>query len=183
MASRRKSRYKKINPCYFVFCEGETEEEYVKFLKRNHRIPIAINAKRTGDNISQQFINSYLSTKTKHEKDKIFLMFDLDVKEKLEKLRRLIGILLASNPCFELWFLLHHKEQRANISSNKCIGALKKVKIWTNYKKGQLDENQKKKLINFCDKAIERSHELNLYKNPSTSVDKFIRCLNEAKKS
>lgn len=180
MASRRKSRGKRINPTYFVFCEGETEEEYVKYLRSVYRIPIEINSKRTGDKISQGFINSYLNTKTRHKKDEIFLMFDLDVEGTLEKLRELTGILLASNPCLELWFLLHHKEQRASISTTNCIRALQN--IWPNYEKGQLTENQKRELIEFLDVAIERSHQLNLHENPSTSVVKFIGYLNEAKR-
>lgn len=80
MASRRKSRGKRINPTFYVFCEGQTEEEYIKFLRSKYRIPIEINSKRAGDSISQRFINSYLRTKTRHKKDQIFLMYDLDVE-------------------------------------------------------------------------------------------------------
>ena len=48
MGSRRQSRGKRINPTYFVFCEGETEEEYVKYLRSVFRIPIEINSKKLG---------------------------------------------------------------------------------------------------------------------------------------
>lgn len=33
MSKRRKSKGKQINPTYWVFCEGETEKEYVSFLR------------------------------------------------------------------------------------------------------------------------------------------------------
>ncbi len=181
MASRRKSRGKRINPTYFVFCEGESEEEYVKFLRSVYRIPIEINSKRTGDRISQRFINGYLNTKTRHKKDEIFLMFDLDVEGTLESLNELNGILLASNPCLELWFLLHHNEQRAHISATNCTRALQE--IWPNYEKGKLTENQKRQLLEFLATAIDRSHQLRRHENPSTSVNEFIRYLEEAKRT
>ena len=115
MASRRKPRGKRINPTFFVFCEGKTEEEYVKFLRNVHRIPIEINSKRAGDSISQRFINNYLKSKTQHKKDEIFLMYDLDVEGTLDRLNDLEGILLVSNPCITLCFLLHHREHSDNI--------------------------------------------------------------------
>ncbi len=178
MASRRKSRGKRINPTYFVFCEGETEEEYVKYLRSVFRIPIEINSKRTGDSISKRFINGYLNTKTRHAKDKIFLMFDLDVDGTLQKLRELGGILLASNPCLELWFVLHHRDQSANISSSNCIRTLKE--IWPNYQKGKLTESQKRELIENINEAKARAQQLRCHDNPSTSVDLLIGYLEQA---
>ncbi|MEP1095128.1 MAG: RloB family protein [Cyclobacteriaceae bacterium] len=181
MASRRKPRGKRINPTYFVFCEGESEEEYIRFLRSVYRIPIEINSKRTGDRISQRFINGYLKTKTKHKKDEIFLMFDLDVEGTLEKLNELNGILLTSNPCLELWFVLHHREQRAHISTTNCIRTLQE--IWPNYEKGRLEENQKRELLEFLVLATERSNQLQPHANPSTTVNEFIRYLENAKRS
>ena len=57
MARRRKQpRGKKINPTLFVFCEGETEESYVNFLKSKFRIPsIQIHAKVGGNNITSDY--------------------------------------------------------------------------------------------------------------------------------
>ncbi len=181
MASRRKSRGKRINPTYFVFCEGESEEEYIKFLRSVYRIPIEINSKRAGDKISQRFINGYLKTKTRHKKDEVFLMFDLDVEGILEKLNELNGILLTSNPCLELWFVLHHREQRAHISTTNCIRTLQE--IWPNYDKGRLAENQKRELLEFLVLAIERSKQLQCHNNPSTTVNEFIRYLENTKRT
>lgn len=181
MASRRISKGKKINPTYFVFCEGETEEEYVKYLRSVFRIPIEINSKKTGNSISKRFINGYLKTKTRHKKDEVFLMFDLDVDGTLEKLNELDGILLASNPCLELWFIIHHKEQRANLTSANCIRALKE--IWPNYEKGKLSETEKKELLELLEVAKERAEQLTCHENPSTSVNVFINYLEQANKN
>lgn len=178
MASRRQSRGKRINPTYFVFCEGETEEEYIKYLRSVFRIPIEINSKRTGSGISKRFINGYLKTKPRHKKDEIFLMFDLDIDGVLEKLVELEGIVLASNPCLEIWFLLHFREQRASISTENCIRTLKEV--WPNYEKGQLTQSQKRNLIEFLNEAKNRAEQLNCHNNPSTSVNIFIDYLEDA---
>ena len=124
MASRRKSRGKQINPTFYVFCEGQSEEEYIRFLKRKYRVPIEIAPKVAGDSISSRYIKRYLNTKNKHPKDRVFFMYDLDKDGVLEKLKQMEGMLLVSNPCLELWFLLHHQDQRANISSSNCIRSL-----------------------------------------------------------
>ena len=178
MASKRKSRGKKINPTYFVFCEGETEEEYVKYLRSVFRIPIEINSKKTGSSISKRFINSYLKNKPRHKKDEIFLMFDLDVDGILDRLNQLDGILLASNPCLELWFVLHFRDQRANISASNCLRIL--LEIWPNYEKGKLSQTQKYALIERVNEAKERAEQLNCHNNPSTSVNVFIGYLDDA---
>lgn len=109
--SRKHPKWKKIRPTFFVFCEGETEEQYVKILKSHYRIPIEIDSKKAGHSISQKYINSYKKSKFTHKKDKTFLLYDIDVQGILTKLKAIKdSILLASNPCIELWFLLHFKE-------------------------------------------------------------------------
>ena len=180
MASKRRPRGKRINPTFFVFCEGQTEEEYVKFLRSVYRIPIEINSKRAGDKISKSFINNYLRTKTRHKKDEIFLMYDLDVEGTLDRLNTIDRILLVSNPCIELWFLLHFRDQRANISTSKCIRALEDSS--PNYQKGKLTDNLKRILIDSVNDAILRSEQLNNHDNPSTTVKEFIEHLESAKR-
>lgn len=181
MASRRKSRGKRINPTFYVFCEGQTEEEYIKFLRSKYRIPIEINSKRAGDSISQRFINSYLRTKTRHKKDQIFLMYDLDVDGTLTRLNDLDGTLLVSNPCIELWFLLHHQDQRANISTANCVRVLRD--ICPDYAKGKLSDSLKTSLIEAIDDAVNRAEQLNRFDNPFTSVNDFISELERVKQS
>lgn len=179
MTSKRKSKGKKINPTFYVFCEGQTEEEYVKFLRSVYRIPIEIDSKRSGNDISKRYINSYLRAKTQHKKDKIFLMYDLDVDGVLRKLRELNETLLVSNPCIELWFLLHYRDQRANISGANCKRAL--CKQCPDYEKGKLTNNIKQKLIDDLTVAKQRSQQLNRHNNPSTTIDTFIDELDQAK--
>lgn len=107
----RNSKGMTMRPNFFVFCEGKTEITYVKFLRSVFRVPIQVVTKKSDSSISVDFIErskrDYVLTKN----DQTFLMFDLDVKGLLEHLQRIPQVtLLVSNPCVELWFLLHYED-------------------------------------------------------------------------
>ena len=53
MSKRPASRGKKIKPHFWVFCEGETEEAYISFLRSQYRIPIEIVPKTVGNKITE----------------------------------------------------------------------------------------------------------------------------------
>ena len=38
MSKRNKPKGKRINPTYWVFCEGKTEETYVAYLRTKYRL-------------------------------------------------------------------------------------------------------------------------------------------------
>ena len=165
-----------MKPNFFVFCEGETEIAYVKFLRSLYRAPIQVITKKGKSNISEDFIvkskNEYVQT----EQDKVFLMYDLDVDGMLEQLQKIPNAeLLVSNPCVELWFLLHYQEQKTEISSDKCIKKMQKVS--KEYKKGMLSEDQKSVLAGNKDLAIKRAKFMAEYQNPSTTVYKLLLLL------
>ncbi len=106
--SPRRSKGKLIRPTFFVFCEGETEEAYICFLRNRYRIPIEIKTKVAKNNISQQYVKRILKSLHKDVKDNYFLLYDLDVPEMHSRLQSIKNtILLVSNPCIELWFILH----------------------------------------------------------------------------
>ena len=162
-----------MKPNFFVFGEGETEIAYVKFLRSLYRAPIQVIPKKGKSNISEDFIvkskNEYVQT----DQDKVFLMYDLDVDGMLEQLQKIPNTeLLVSNPCIELWFLLHYQDQKTEISSDKCIKKLQKVS--KEYKKGTLSEEEKKMLAENRELAVERAIKLAEYQNPSTMVYKLL---------
>ena len=161
---------------FFVFCEGETEMAYVKFLRSLYRAPIQVIPKKGKSNISEDFIvkskNEYVQT----DQDKVFLMYDLDVDGMLEQLQKIPNAeLLVSNPCMELWFLLHHQDQKSEISSDRCIKKLQKFS--NEYKKGILSEEEKTFLAEKKDLAIERAKNMIGYQNPSSTVYKLLEKL------
>jgi len=179
MGSKRSpSKGKKINPHYWVFCEGETEAAFVAHLRSKLRVPIEIVTKVIGNRITQRLINSHKQGKPIDPKDKDFLIYDADVPVTLERLKAIkSAILIASNPSIELWFLLHYKNQSANISTNDCIRELCNRNRNT-YKKGVIDSRLEMKLTESCEKACERAKGLYLFDNPSTNMYVFIEELN-----
>ena len=165
-----------MKPNFFVFCEGETEIAYVKFLRSLYRAPIQVIPKKGKSNISEDFIikskNEYVQT----EQDKVFLMYDLDIDGMLEKLQKIPNAeLLVSNPCVELWFLLHYQEQKTEISSDKCIKKLQKVS--KEYKKGTLSEEDKEVFAKNKKLAVERAKALDVFSNPSTTIYRLLDLL------
>ena len=162
-----------MKPNFFVFCEGETEIAYVKFLRSLYRAPIQVIPKKGKSNISEDFIvkskNEYVQT----DQDKVFLMYDLDVDGMLEQLQKISNAeLLVSNPCVELWFLLHYQEQKAEITSEKCVQKYQKVS--KGYKKGVLSEEEKEVFTKNRESAIDRAKKLAAFQNPSTTVFKLL---------
>ncbi|MCH8568705.1 MAG: RloB family protein [Balneolales bacterium] len=122
MSRRRKSKGKRINPTYWVFCEGLTEKAYVSFLRSKYRLPIEIIPKVSGSNITDTFIKKSKQGKPTHPKDKDFLLYDGDVSETIEQLNKVKDVkLILSTPSIELWFLYHYKNQKAHISTDECI--------------------------------------------------------------
>jgi hypothetical protein len=181
MKSKRISKLKEIRPTFFVFCEGETEESYIKYLRSQYRLPVEIVSKKKGSGINTRFINNFKSNYTKHRKDETFLVYDSDIPEIIEKLKQIKDTkLLLSNPCFEIWYLLHCQEQTAELTSNKCLSELEKH--LKNYKKGTLDSSLKRTLSLNKDIAIKRAECLNANGNPSTSIYVLIKKLDTAKK-
>jgi hypothetical protein len=86
--------------------------------------------------------------------------------------------LLLSNPCFELWLLLHIEEQKNEISSAALIKKLKKSSsIWKSYEKSTFSEPQQSFLKDNTDIAVGRAKKLEDLKNPSTGIYKLVELL------
>ena len=178
--NKRVSKGKKIRPTFFVFCEGETEEAYIKYLRSAYRLPIEIDSKVAGNEVSDRYITNYKQQKTIHAKDKTFLIYDCDVEPVLQKLKKIKdACLLYSNPCFEIWYLLHYQNQTAGLTSDECVSKLKNH--ISGYKKGFFDDKLKAKMINNKSESISRAKALTDFCNPSTNVYQFVEELDVIK--
>ena len=174
----RISKGKQMKPNFFVFCEGETEIAYVKFLRSLYRVPIQVIPKKSKSNISEDYIERSKNEYVRTGQDRVFLMYDLDVDGLLEHLLKIPNAeLLVSNPCIELWFLLHYQEQKVEITSEKCIQKLHKVT--KGYRKGGLSEEEKKVLAENRELAVDRAKKQAEYHNPSTTVFKLLEKLED----
>ena len=175
---QRVSKGKTMRPNYFVFCEGETEKAYVSILRAHYRAPIQIIAKKTLLNITPDLVNRVKAAYVCTKNDRTFLMYDLDVTSMLERLRRIPGAtLLCSNPCIELWLLLHHADQKKSLTSKECVDRL--VSHVPSYRKGTIDAGLKQTLLTTKAMAVERARRSEIYENPSTTVYKLIEALDD----
>ena len=174
----RLSKEKQMKPNFFVYCEGKTEIAYIKFLRSLYRVPIQVIPKKGKSNISKDDIENSKRDYVTTNQDKTFLMFDLDVAGVLEHLQKIPDAeLLVSNPCVELWFLLHYQEQKSKLTSKKCI---QKLQSFTkDYKKGVLSEEEKNVLAANRDVAIKRAKLLEEYDNPSTTIYRLLELLKD----
>ena len=177
---RDKSVSRKMKPVFLVFCEGETEENYVDFIRRQYKSPIKIVPKTEGNTISQRIISKRQNELklSKDERISTFLMYDLDVAPLVEKLKSCHAVWLCSNPCVELWFLLHSHAQTAELTTEQCLHNLQKMNdIWQNYQKPLLTDAQKKFLWENKTIAVEHAKNLSESANPSSSVYKLIEAI------
>lgn len=177
MSKRKKSTGKLIKPQIWVFCEGETERAYVDFLRSKYRIPIEVVCHVAGNSITEAAINKYKQSKPAHPKDRQFLLYDGDVAAVVDRLKKIKdATLLLSNPCIELWFLLHFKSQKSAISGKDCIRELKN-RTANGYEKGKLHSKLSKKLNESCKQACERAKQLKEGDNPSSALYRLIEML------
>lgn len=169
-----------MKPVFLVFCEGETEENYIDLLRRQYKSPIKIVAKTEGNQISQRLISQRQQELkiSKNEQITTFLMYDLDIKAVNKKLESFKAVWLCSNPCIELWFLLHSKAQAAELKTSQCISLLKKSDaVWKEYCKPVLSDTQKTLLWENKSIATERAKQLKEGMNPSSCVYKLIEAI------
>jgi hypothetical protein len=126
-----------------IVCEGRiTEPGYLKALQhaaRNPRVHVAV-AGETGVPRTVVEIAIRLREEAEHEAkrqrdenlkwDEVWGVFDIDEHPNVEKARQLANAnaikLAISNPCFELWALLHFQDRRAHIERHAVRAALRR---------------------------------------------------------
>ena len=181
MASKREpSPSLRMRKIALVSCEGETEVCYINLLKSWYKSPIRIISHIEGTKITPSLVEKRTKELKISQWDKVhtFLMYDMDVQAINEKLRKCKAEMLLSNPCFEIWLLLHAKDQKAAIETDTLIKELKKsVPVWKNYSKSAFTDTQKSFLNDNTDVAVSRAKKLHEFQNPSTGIYKLIEML------
>lgn len=183
---RKRLRERNITPrkIILVICEGETEAAYVEVLKRHYRLPIAIKSKIAGNKINERLINQFTRELNINKEDCITVyVYDADVSELVEKLKTLKGLLILSNPCIELWYLLHFKNLTRQIVSKEVNELLIAASPeWKSYKKGVLSKKQSEALIYYSHVASGRGKSLCWPINPSSNLYALLELLENLKK-
>lgn len=141
--SARRTPFRIPKPMILVVCEGEiSEPEYLKgFSKhqRNPRVQILIKENRGSPRAIVEFAKTQKKEAEKRAKsehddnllfDEIWCVFDVDEHSSLSDAKQMARDnelnLAVSNPCFELWLLLHFREPPGNRDCNKMEQLLKK---------------------------------------------------------
>ena len=181
MASKREpSPSLRMRKIALVICEGETEVCYINLLKSWYKSPIRIISHIEGTKITPSLVEKRTKELKISQWDKVhtFLMYDMDVQTINEKLRKCKAEMLLSNPCFEIWLLLHAKDQKSAIETDALIKELKKsAPVWKNYSKSAFTDTQKSFLNNKTEVAVARAKKLQEFQNPSTGIYKLIDLL------
>ena len=181
MASRReKAPEKRMRKIALVICEGETEAGYLNLIKKWYKSPVRIISHIEGTRINQSLIDKHARELKISAFDKVdtFLMYDMDVPAINAKLMACKAELLLSNPCFEIWLLLHTKVQRTALSSDSVLKELKKsATVWRNYNKAIYTDTQKAFLKQHLDDAVNRAKALKDFQNPSSRIYKLLEIL------
>lgn len=192
--------FKDQKPVFLIVCEGEkTEMYYFESLKQEWRltsVDIRIDGPKESGKTDPKGIVGYAkeqmieinSGNEEIENKNVWCVFDRDAHlnhENAFKMAKDNGFGVAfSNPCFELWYLLHFKEQTAHIERNVAKRDLKiefSNKSMPKYEKNM--EGVFKLLESKLEDAESRAKRLRKKHkgdgnpethNPSTSVDKLI---------
>lgn len=188
---------RQLKEAMLIVCEGETEKVYFDALRQSLKIGlIDIKVETSGGGSALKVVQyaqqleeerkrdnkragSFLAEPYKH----IWCVFDTEGGDKRAILVEAIALakkrkyhMAVSNPCFEIWYLLHFTERPSHGNPSLAKTALQKY-IPT-YKKGQ---NIFKKLEALRSNAIERAERFHQpddeFANPTTTVYELVRFL------
>ena len=140
---RRKAATRSPRRTVLAFCEGKrTEVDYLKALKRQPEVrdiaAVAIEIDETVAGFDPLALVRKAAAAQKDAKDKmseideVWCIFDVEQPKRHSRLNDAValarerGIQVAvSNPCFELWLMLHFQEQSAWLDTNDAKRQLK----------------------------------------------------------
>lgn len=178
--SRRVNR-RQTKQRFLIVCQGEKTE---KFYFKSFRLTSAQIKVETQPISPEQLVNKafQLSKDDENGFDQVWCVFDKDefLDENIRKAFSMASkkrIKIAfSNPCFELWFLLHFVICDYSIERNVLIEE-KLISFLPNYLKN--DKEIYLKILAEQPKAIERADKLSSPQNPSTTVHNLVKELNK----
>ena len=131
---RRRRSFREPRKRFLIVCEGEvTEPDYFNDIRRTERGIIELEIVPGG--VPKSVVERAVEMKKESERDakrrkdenlrydSVWCVFDVDehpfVPEAKQQAHANAINLAVSNPCFELWFLLHFQDQTAHIERQK----------------------------------------------------------------
>ncbi len=128
-------------PAMLVVCEGKTEAQLIEQLRGRWRIPsvkVVVCAqvgvpKTVVQRGKEEQERHFGKRRAKHPPHQVWVVFDRDQHDSwlgaIGQARDLRYRLACSNPCFELWGLLLHRDQRAHIHRHAAQRELSKLHV------------------------------------------------------
>jgi len=184
---------------FLIFCEGErTEPEYLKALKLlpSVRDVAAVDLRvqtRDGGSVPRNLVSMAVSARRRaiaeeSEIDEFWCVFDVEwprnhpgLTEAVEEAARNEIQVAISNPCFELWLILHFQDYNAWLDSrtasrirNRLDGSTGKGLDTTRYMPLILDAARRAALL---DDRHERDHTHFPDNNPSSGMHQLFRAI------
>ncbi|MDR3621320.1 MAG: RloB family protein [Paludisphaera borealis] len=185
----RRKAFRDPIPVVLVVCEGErTEPDYLKGYERacrNTRVSIKTESKRT---TPEGLVKKAVELRDKAVADEaaydsVWCVFDVDDHPSLPRAKDQAHAgrieLAISNPCFELWLLLHFQEhpgmqdrRRVKAMLRKHVPHYDKAVDYTTYATSHPHADKRAERL---DQAAEKANEPG--RNPSTGVYQLIRII------
>lgn len=122
----------------FVLCEGQTEQAYfTNFKSRRTNIDVRVAKAKKTDPLSiiseAKRIISEKQLDVKNKIDEVWCVVDIDVAQDnqyvanlMKQAEKNLSNVVISNPCFEVWFLLHFEKLNNSISVKQILRKLKR---------------------------------------------------------
>lgn len=137
---RRRRPFTEPRPRLLVCCEGrKTEPSYFNGLKQEGHNNLLHVEVVPGGATPEVLVDHAVELKRKSERDarqqkddnlrydEVWCVFDVDIHQHIPEAKRKAAAncirLAVSNPCFELWLLLHFQDQRAHIGRHQAQSA------------------------------------------------------------
>lgn len=191
---RRRRARRSPFPRFLIVCEGEkTEPGYFRHLRISAKIPIDLHLEGPGK--PKSLVEKAVELKREAEKrahsqrdstllfDEVWCVFDIDehpfVPEARQQAQDNQIFVAVSNPCFELWVLLHFEDQRKHIGRHAVQSRCRQ------HLPGYNKDLPCDKLMPGREEALRRAEDLwkwqegrgNVGGNPSTDVYRLVRKL------
>ena len=184
---RRRGPRREPYPRILIVCEGEvTERVYFSHLRHAERIPITLQIQAGGvpktlvETAVRSMKEAAQSPDPNDHFDQVWCVFDVDEHPKIDDAKQQAanhGIkLVISNPCFDLWILLHYEDLRQHTHRHKVQKACAK------HITGSVKDPPCEELFERYAQAEKRAIALNKWQasrgtegaNPSTNVYELV---------
>ena len=183
---QRKRPQREAPEVVYILCEAEkTEPNYLNWVKHKNRLSsVTIKSGKTCGKDPKNLVRAGI--KLRSESSKIWLVFDCDERGDFKDDLKTADVkklkVAYSNPCIELWFLLHFEYSTASLKVDEAIKRLQDY--IPNYEKNKIDYIDKldgREETAFENAKMLRNHQNDIGNNesdnPSTTMDKLIQLL------